>query len=140
MDKNTILYPMLGQVLLTVVVWVWMYITRLGTMMRLHISPQELADPKGKARLQGVAGPSDNLSNLFETPLLFYVALLTIYVTNQVDQVFSLLAWSFVLLRCLHSFIHCSNNRVLHRFVAYLLSSLILFIIWARIALALLSV
>jgi hypothetical protein len=44
------------------------------------------------------------------------------------------LAWGFVVLRILHSVIHCSYNNVNHRFVAYALSCLFLLFMWIRLA------
>jgi hypothetical protein len=33
-------------------------------------------------------------------------------------------------LRCIHSFIHLTYNRVTHRFAVYALSTVILFMLW----------
>ena len=47
-------------------------------------------------------------------------------VGNQVDALYVQLAWAYVGLRALHSLIQCTANIVIWRFVAYLLSSLVL--------------
>jgi hypothetical protein len=44
------------------------------------------------------------------------------------------LAWGFVVLRIVHSLIHCSYNNVNHRFAAYALSCLFLLFMWIRLA------
>jgi hypothetical protein len=59
--------------------------------------------------------------------------------TGVATGVFLALAWAFVVLRIVHSFIHCTYNRVMHRFTAYLLSSLVLWVIWVYLALQLLA-
>lgn len=134
-----IFVPVLAQVLLTAVVWVWMYVTRLGAMLARGITPQQLATRERHSVLAEVAGPSDNLQNLFEIPVLFYVGVLAAYVTGNVDSLLLGLAWTYVGLRWLHSLIHVSYNRVMHRFTAYFLSTLVLWAFWAMFAARILS-
>ena len=48
-------------------------------------------------------------------------------------------SWTYVALRALHSFIHCTYNRVLQRFAVYVASSILLWGMWAAFALKVLS-
>jgi hypothetical protein len=50
------------------------------------------------------------------------------------DPVLVRLAWGFVVLRAVHSLVHCSYNRVMHRFIAYMISCLFLLFMWIRLA------
>jgi len=43
------------------------------------------------------------------------------------------LAWAYVGLRYIHSFIHITYNRVLHRFAVFVFSSVVLFALWVRL-------
>ena len=86
---------------------------------------------EAKQLLKDVAGPSDNLVNLFEIPVLFYVALIILYVTDFSSVFYLVLAWAFVLLRYAHSLIHVTYNRVMHRFAVYFAGTLLLWVIWA---------
>jgi hypothetical protein len=70
--------------------------------------------------------------------LFFIVILLSLMLLIQ-DTMLVQLAWAFVALRGLHSIIHCTYNKVLHRFTAYLASSLVLFLMWIRIGIYILS-
>ena len=45
------------------------------------------------------------------------------------------LAWLFVLLRVGHSAIHCTYNKVMHRFYAYVAGGVALWLLWGAIAL-----
>ena len=100
-------------------------------MKRNKINPQTLANTADASnRLKSVAGAADNFKNLFEIPVLFYVAGIMLYVTQLVDGMFITLAGVFVLLRYIHSFVHITYNNVMHRFIVYLLSTLMLWIIW----------
>jgi len=139
MPQESILIPVFALVLLTFLVWSTLYLFRVGFMQKNRINPQRVSTrAKAVAELQPVAGPSDNLQNLFEFPILFYVLVLLLYLTKRVDDLFLVGAWVFVVLRYVHSFIHCSYNRVMHRFFVYLASSFIVWFMWARLALQIL--
>jgi hypothetical protein len=83
-------------------------------------------------------GPADNFRNLFETPVLFYAALLVAYVAQLATVAYLALAWAYVVARVVHSVIHCTYNKVLHRLGAFLASFGLLAALWALIALDLL--
>ncbi len=139
-NQKLIFIPLLAQVLLTAIVWFWLFITRIAEMKRSRINPQKLATAvAGADLLKSVAGPADNFKNLFETPVLFYVAVITLYVTQMVDAVFLTLAATFVLFRYIHSFVHITYNNVMHRFKVYMLATLTLWIIWILIGIRLFS-
>jgi len=73
---------------------------------------------------------SDNFRNLFEVPVLFYALCAVLASAQHVSSFFVIGAWVYVALRCIHSFIHLTYNRVMHRFAVYVLSTVILFILW----------
>ena len=130
-----IMLPILTLVFLTFTVWVFMYVTRISEMRRKRIDAQKLdTRVHAQALLSDSAVVADNLKNLFEMPILFYTGILLSMVLMIQDPLLVQLSWGFVALRLVHSFVHCTYNRVMHRFVAYLASSLVLMLIWARIA------
>lgn len=134
MYYKPLLIPLLALVFLTFAVWFYMYVTRLKEIKSKSIEPQSLdTRAHSQALLINSAAQADNLKNLLELPVLFYVAiLLTLVLMNQ-DPFMVHLAWGYVALRYVHSLVHCTYNRVLHRFVAYAASCLILLLIWARL-------
>jgi hypothetical protein len=136
-QQTAIFGPLFAMVLLTFVVWVYMYVRRLTFLSRLDVPRQELT-PARLAELspRAVANPSDNLKNLFEIPVLFYALALVLFTTHQVDGVYVAAAWIFVLFRALHSAVHCTINVIPLRFFLYLLSTLAVWFIAARAALA----
>ena len=135
MNNSSIFFPLAAQVLLTAMVWTWMYFTRIREMLTKNIPAQRLENTqRARELLRGVAGPSENLINLFELPVLFYVAALIAYVSGAVSTIFILLAWLYVGLRFIHSVVHITYNNVMHRFAAYFLSTVILWIMWAVLA------
>ncbi len=75
---------------------------------------------------------SENFRNLFEVPVLFYALVLMVFHLGMVDIWFLGLAWGFAGFRVLHSVIHCSYNHVPHRFAAYGIACLALWIMLLR--------
>lgn len=140
MFYKPILLPLLAQVTLSFLVWIYLYITRIREMNHKGINPQQLAENgKKQTLLTESAGPSDNFRNLWEMPVLFYVAVLLSLVMLIQDELLVQLAWIFVALRTLHSLVHCTYNRVMHRFLAYFCSCLVLILMWYRLALYILT-
>lgn len=136
MNQNAIFGPFLSVMLLTLVVWFYMYSKRIPFLQKSKINPNDLT-PAEIARISppSVANPSDNLKNLFELPTLFYGLVLYLFVTNHVDQGYLIAAWVFAGFRVLHSAVHCTVNIVLLRFWLYCISALALWFMLVRAAL-----
>ncbi len=136
MTQEAIFGPFLFTMLLTMGVWVYMYARRIPFLKGSRIDPNSLT-PLELARISppGVANPSDNLKNLFETPTLFYALCLYLFVTRQVDVTCLVAAWVFAAFRVLHSLMHSTVNIVLVRFWLYFASSAALWFMLVRAAL-----
>lgn len=141
MSQQAILAPVLATMMLTGVVWIYMYVRRIRFITRTRLSPGELAIPGTLARLSpaAVANPADNFRNLFEMPVLFYVLALALMITQRVDATYLGAAWVFAAFRVLHSAVHCTINIVMLRFYLYLISALALWFMVGRAALQLLA-
>ncbi len=122
MPANAILMPMLALMLLTLAVWILLYVRRIAYMKTNRIDAQRVSTPEKAAALipEHVQNPAYNFKNLFELPVLFYGLCLYLYVTGSADEVFVIAAWTFVGLRAVHSLIQCTTNVVMHRFVVYM--------------------
>jgi hypothetical protein len=138
MDQATIFGPFFAMMFLTFVVWVYMYIRRISFITASKLSPKDLAVPGELARLSppAVSNPSDNLKNLFEIPVLFYVLVLYLFATKRVDAAYVDAGWVFVAFRAMHSAVHCTFNLVMLRFYLYLFSTLTVWFITIRAAVA----
>jgi len=137
MDQTVIFNPFLAMMLLTLVVWIYMYVRRLSFIFSKSLDPKQMT-PSELARLtpSRVSTPSDNLKNLFEMPTVFYAVVLYIYVTNKVDAVYVAAAWAFFLFRALHSVVHCTFNFIPLRFVLYVISAMAVWFMVVRAAIA----
>ena len=139
--SNAILLPFFGMMLLTAIVWAYMYPRRIGYIVSNRIRPQDLTTPERAATLlpESVEYPAKNLRNLLELPVLFYVLCLYLYVAQSADTIYVAAAWLFLVLRAAHSVIHCTVNRVKMRFYVYFASALVLWFMVGRAALSVLS-
>src|SRR5688572_21032606 len=126
--------------LLTGIVWVYMYVRRLSYNFANRVHPQSLTTPEAVARLLpgSVNNPSYNLKNLFELPVLFYAVSLYLYVVDGADAGHIFCAYAFLGLRIVHSAIHCTVNQVVPRFFVYIAAAFFLWVMVARSALQLL--
>ena len=139
MANAEMLKPAFALVALTFVVFIRMYWLRFAQMLRDRIGVQDVAMSADAARLLTDTRASDNFRNLFELPVLFYGAVLVAVSANLSTPTALALAWAFVALRVLHSAIHCTYNRVIHRFYAYVAGGMVLWVLWAVLGYGLLQ-
>lgn len=131
MNFYPLFLPMIGMMLLTMLVWCFMYYKRLSFVMKERIHADKLHIPEQVTLLlpDDVNASSNNLKNLFELPILFYAIILVASHLHDHSIISNLSAWAFLCLRTVHSVIHCSNGKVMTRFKVYVLSSIALFIL-----------
>jgi hypothetical protein len=135
MNQSAIFGPFLTVMLLTLVVWFYMYAKRIPLIQKSQIDPNKLtAAELARISPPSVSNPSDNLKNLFELPTLFYALVLYLFVANKVDQTYVIAAWTFAAFRVLHSAVHCTVNIVMLRFWLYCISALALWFMVIRAA------
>jgi hypothetical protein len=134
MPSTELALPMLGMMILTLLVWVFMFIRRISYAQSNKIDIEDFKTPADVQALipDAESAPGNNLKNLFELPILFYAICLYLTVTLQVDSLYVNCAWAFLVLRVLHSLIHCTYNKVAHRFAVYMLSGIALWIMVVR--------
>ncbi|WP_394727083.1 MAPEG family protein [Altererythrobacter sp. GH1-8] len=132
MNGMQILQPVVALAIWTMIMWAWMYATRIPAMSR----SQEIEDP---TKLVGTTGASlrkqlpdkvnwkaDNYNHLHEQPTVFYAIVIVLAIVGHGDGMNALLAWIYVGLRVAHSLVQVTANRVMVRFVLFALSSLVL--------------
>ena len=138
MNPQAIFGPVYATMLLTLAVWIYMYVRRIAFITGSGLRPEQLAIPGELARRSpaAVSNPSDNLKNLFEIPVLFYALAIVLYVTQRVDAIAVTAGWVFFTFRALHSLVHCTFNRVMLRFCLYLVSTVAVWFMLIRAVLA----
>jgi len=128
-----ILKPVVVLAAWTMVMWVWMYATRIPAMNRAKIDTNSLTGGTGK-NLDDVLEPSvqwkaHNYNHLHEAPTVFYAVAIVLAILGAGDGVNTLLGWIYVGLRVLHSLIQATVNRVMVRFLVFALSSIVLMVL-----------
>ena len=134
METNAILQPVFVVGLLTVVMTVWMGVTRVPTMSKLGIHPQKGQDTQELRQLlpKEVTRISNNYNHLFEQPTLFYAVALSIAVLGHVDALHVGCAWAYAVLRIIHSMVQATIDYVPARFSLFVLSWMVLSVMIVR--------
>ena len=131
MSNSTLLIAAcLSLVLLTFSIAVRMLYARITEMRAKKIHPQTTATSLQMAAKLSNVQAADNFKNLFEVPVLFYALMATALATAHWPAWLVGGAWLFVLLRVVHSAIHCTYNKVMHRFPVFGLSFLVIVVLW----------
>ena len=130
MNYSPILAPIIALVTWTLVVMLWMVVTRLPAMKRAGIDLKSRVGGRG-ANLEGVLPDavmwkSHNYIHLVEQPTIFYAVALALALMDMGYGINLYLAWAYVGLRIIHTLIQATYNRVMHRFLVFGLSSLCL--------------
>lgn len=130
MDTNAILGPVAALALWSMVMWVWMYATRLPAMHRAKIDTANLVGGTGQ-NLESLLPPqvqwkAHNYNHLMEQPTLFYAVSIALAVGGMGGGLNAQIAWAYVALRIVHSLIQVTVNRVMWRFLVFVLASIAL--------------
>lgn len=132
MIEAAILEPVVALMAWTMIMWLWMYATRIPAMSASDGigEPSKLVGTTGaslrKQLPDNVNWKADNYNHLHEQPTLFYAVALTLAMIGHGEGQHALLAWIYVGLRVAHSLVQATANRVMVRFVLFALSSLVL--------------
>jgi hypothetical protein len=126
MAHSGLLAPILALVLWSLVIWIWMYATRIPAIQKANIDPQQAARARTLDLPPEVMWVSDNYNHLMEQPTIFYATALAAQISGQADPVNLGLAWGYVALRVVHSLIQCTVNVILWRFSVFTLSTVVL--------------
>ena len=134
--STEILAPVIALLLLTSVVWLWMYVTRIPAISRAGIQlDQNLPNGQQMSELPPrVRWKADNYNHLLQQPVMFYAVALTLAMLGAGEGLNVTLAWCYVGLRLLHTLHQTLWNKIEIRFVLFTLSSLVLFTLIVRAA------
>ena len=130
MDTNAILGPVATLALWSMVMWAWMYATRIPAMSRAKIDAAKMVGGTGKGLddvlPQEVQWKAHNYNHLHEQPTVFYATALALALMDQGGGFNLTLAWIYVGLRVIHSLFQSLVNRVVVRFAIFFTSSIVL--------------
>ena len=135
----TMLTPLLGLVIWTLIVWCWMYVRRIPAMQKAKIEPQSALHPGALTSLPTDARVvADNYNHLHEQPTIFYALATYSHLVGVADAFNIALAWGYVVLRIAHSLAQIVVKQVIVRFSLFALSTIVLIVMALRNLFALL--
>ena len=138
MLEHGFIAPVLALVAWTFVMWIWMYATRIPAMQRANVDVGEISRTGAKLELPPeVSRVADNYNHLHEQPTLFYALALAAQLAGTADAIGVGLAWGYVGLRIVHSFIQATKNVILLRFSVFAVGSFVLLALLLHTALRL---
>lgn len=124
----------------TMVMWVWMYVTRIPAMTAAKVDADALVRQGGQSLDQLLPAKTQwkahNYNHLHEAPTVFYAVALALALIGQGDGLNATLAWAYVGLRIVHSLVQATINKVMVRFLIFALSSLVLMALTLHLVLA----
>src|SRR5207253_11169931 len=133
MSIQAVLLPLLVQVALTFALLYWTGSARFAVVRRGEVRPRDVAlrQPNWPKRETQIANA---YQNQLELPLLFYVLTILAIITKQVDLLFVVMAWLFVVLRLIHVYVHVTSNHMGWRFGYFVAATIVLAAMWAIFA------
>ena len=133
--STAILWPTFALVALIFAVVMAMAVKRFGYIRSTKPRREDFATSAAqKAYFQPIDSAAHNLANLFELPGLFFALVPLLLIFHHAGHIQVALAWLYVALRALHSFIHITNRPALGRFRTYLASCVVLSVMWIGFA------
>jgi len=132
-----LVYPSLALILWIFVVLVILFLRR------------KTAFASGQVRMADVAVSTErypesarlaaaNLSNQFETPLIFFALIMLAMEVGATSYPMAALAWAYVATRVAHTLVHVGSNDLRLRAPIFAIGVAILFCMWAGVVIAVL--
>jgi hypothetical protein len=125
---SPMLAPVVALAAWTMVMWAWMYATRIPAISRARMRLDPNA-PRGEQMATlppEVRWKADNYNHLMEQPTHFYAVAIALALLGRGDGTNLTLAWTYVALRVVHSLVQATWNKIEVRFTLFFLSSLCL--------------
>ena len=125
MSTHAIFAPVLVQIFLTLTMFILLGARKVRAIKAGGV---DLA----KTALHSDAWPDDvlkvsnNISNQFESPVLFYTLAFVLFLIDAVDTAALVLAWTYAASRIVHAWIHVTSNYVPWRFRVFLFGMFVL--------------
>ncbi len=133
MTDHPLLQPVVALLAWSMVMFVWMYATRLPAMARSGLDPKTkiggMAKDLDSVLPEQVQWKAHNYNHLMEQPTLFYAVCLVLVLAGCGSPFALYAAWAYVALRVVHSLVQALSNRVLYRFAIFMLSSICLMVL-----------
>ena len=134
---SPILQPVVVLVLWSMVMWAWLYATRIPAIQaaKVPMDPNMTSADLAAAIPPSVRWKADNYNHLMEQPTIFYATALALAVAGLGEGLNAQLAWGYVGVRIVHSLVQATTNIIMVRFSLFMIGSLVLLALAVRAAL-----
>tara|TARA_R110001583_G_scaffold38292_4_gene123746 strand:- start:187 stop:618 length:432 start_codon:yes stop_codon:yes gene_type:complete len=131
LESVELLKPVIALIAWSMVMWFWMYVTRLPAMRaaKIDLIPGEVYEEKMAALPASVRWKADNYNHLMEQPTLFYALVISLCILGADSQLVIIAAWAYTLLRIAHSLVQSIFNKIEIRFLLFVLSNVALLVL-----------
>jgi hypothetical protein len=130
---DPILAPVVALVAWSMVMWAWMYATRIPAIqrMKMRLDPNAPRGEQMNTLPANVRWKADNYNHLMEQPTIFYAVALALALMGAGGGINLTLAWTYVGMRVVHSLVQSLVNKIEVRFSIFFLSSIVLIgLVW----------
>lgn len=133
-QKALMLLPILGMIMLTIRVALMMLKMRYRAVLKDGVHPSYFKLNRGAKLPDYVVKVTQHYENLFEAPILFYLAILLVLILDRIDPLYIILAWLYLFSRLAHAYVHITYNALRHRKNVFIMSSLVLVFLWIKLS------
>lgn len=135
---HNVLTPVLALIVWSLIMWIWMYATRIPAIQKAGLAPDDAKEPDAINVLPlSVRQVAYNYNHLMEQPTIFYALVIYTYLAGGQNEINAALAWVYVAFRVVHSLVQATSNKIMVRFSLHVLGTLALFVLAARNLMAL---
>ncbi|WHI46089.1 MAPEG family protein [Microbulbifer sp. VAAF005] len=125
-ESAQIIQPVIALICWSMVMWLWMYATRLPAVKKakLKLDPNAPRGEQMSTLPPHVRWKADNYNHLMEQPTIFYALAISLAVLGAGDGINFILAWTYVGIRVIHSIVQVTFNKIEIRFLIFALSNI----------------
>lgn len=135
MYAHGMIAPVVALVIWSLTMLIWLYATRIPAMAKAKVKPGEATKAQMEALPGGAANVANNYNHLMEQPTLFYAICFALQFLGQGDEPINIgLAWLYVVLRVVHSFVQGLGNFIPLRFLIFVVASVVLIMLTVHAA------
>jgi hypothetical protein len=142
--STNLLAPVLALVLWSLIMLIWMIAMRFPVLMKMKLSSEQSRGGRGsdldKILPKEINWPAHNYIHLMEQPTIFYATIFALALLGQGTPLNVGLAWTYVVLRIVHSFWQAKINTIPMRATLFFLFSGVLIVLAANGFIAALNV
>ena len=139
MSEYAILLPSLAHLYLVIILFAVLAVRRFRAVKQKAVDARQ-AVLDNRAWPKEIIKVNNNITNQFETPVVFHFVCLIAFLLNMNGVVPVGIATAFVVFRYIHAYVHVTSNYITYRFISFMASLLSLLTLMVLVTLRLFSI